>query len=128
MLSLSRLVRLSQWPCRFPRLVQRRFHSSNLPNVALFKALPYGLMVPNSDGVPYRVVAGGVLFRLALSFLVLVTSGRLEASDGASIHRCQPGNVGFPKACDGASIHRDPPGNVGFPRSIRWGEHPSRPT
>ena len=77
----------------------------------------------------------------------LVTSGRLEASDGASIHRCQPGNVGSPKhpmgrasiaanlvtsgfleACDGASIHRCQAGNVGSPRSIRWGEHPSLPT
>ena len=47
---------------------------------------------------PRWVVAGGVLFRLALSWLVLVTSGRLEASDGASIHRCQPGNVGFPRS------------------------------
>ena len=55
------------------------------------------------------VVAGVVLFRLALSWLVLVSSGRLEASDEASIHRCQPGNVG--------SL-----------RSIRWDEHPSLPT
>ena len=39
------------------------------------------------------VAAGVVLFRLALSWLVLVSLGRLEASDGASIHRCQPGNV-----------------------------------
>ena len=36
----------------------------------------------------------------------LVTSGRLEASDGASIHRYPPGNVGFPRISDGASIHR----------------------
>ena len=33
-------------------------------------------------------LAGGVLFRLVLSWLVLETSGFLEASDGASIHRC----------------------------------------
>ena len=39
----------------------------------------------------------------------LVPSGIQEASDGASIHRCQPGNVGVP-------------------RSIRLGEHPSLPT
>ena len=32
---------------------------------------------------------------------------------------------GFLEASDGASIHRFPPGNVGFPKSIRWGEHPS---
>ena len=39
----------------------------------------------------------------------LVTSGFLEGFDGASIHRCQSGNVGIP-------------------RSTRWGEHPSLPT
>ena len=38
----------------------------------------------------------------------------LEASDGASIHRCQPGNVRFLEASDGASIHRCQPGNVRF--------------
>ena len=58
---------------------------------------------------PRLIVAGGVLFRLALAWLVLVTSGRLEACDGATIHRCQPGTVGSP-------------------RSVRWGEHPSLPT
>ena len=77
----------------------------------------------------------------------LVPSGFLEASDGASIHRCQPGTVGFPRLSDGArsiaanlvtsyvleasdaaSIHRCQPGNVICPRSIRWGQHPSLPT
>ena len=67
----------------------------------------------------------------------------LEASDGASIHRCQPGNVRFLQASDGASSHRcQPTSNVRFleashdasihrcqPGSVRrWGEHPSLPT
>ena len=38
----------------------------------------------------------------------------LEASDGASIHPCQPGNVRFLEASDAASIHRCQPGNVRF--------------
>ena len=58
----------------------------------------------------------------------------LEASDRASSHRCQPGNVRFLDASDGASIRPCQPGNVvpalptwsrPVPRSIRWGEHPS---
>ena len=40
----------------------------------------------------------------------------VEASDGASIHRCQPGNVRFLDASDGASIRPCQPGNVRFLR------------
>ena len=104
------------------------------------------------------VVAGGVLFRLALSWRPgnvgsprsirwgrasnaanLVTSGRLEASDGASIHRCQHGNVGFPRsirwlasiathlvtqgfldASNGASIHRCHKHVLSTSRNASW--------
>ena len=60
----------------------------------------------------------------------LVTSGFLEACDGASIHRCQPGTSGFLEAFDGVSCQpgtsvfkKHPMGPAHFAANLAtWGQ------
>ena len=94
LLSSGQLVSIrKRGPVRHPLLSVSRMHEYE---VAIVRRTAITFLLRHET--PYRrreafepmvwVVAGGVEFCLAFSWLVLVMSGRLEASDGASIHRC----------------------------------------